>query len=100
MAYNKNNKKYFIPFCVFLLGSILTWGTWVTSGIYSAKADTVTVAKGIEGINKNLELLRKEQKEIREGIKENRSLVYEKQEEMLKILIKINKKVKDDNKRK
>jgi len=100
MAYIKNNKKYFIPFCVFLLGAILTWGTWVTNGVYSARADTITVAKSIEGVNKNLESLQKEQKEIRGEIKENRVLVYEKQEEILKILLKINKKVEENNKKK
>lgn len=95
----RNNKKYVIPFCVFLLGAILTWGTWVTNGVYSAKADTLTVGKSLEGINKDLGKLQEGQKEMSREIKDNRDLTHKSQKEILEILLNIKKKVEENKKK-
>ena len=28
----RNNKKIYIPILIFVLGTLLSWGTWVTGG--------------------------------------------------------------------
>ncbi len=90
----RNNKKYFFPLCLFIIASLLTWGTWVTVGVFAAKAETVSVGKSIEKINKDTDELQKGQKEMNKEIKENREFVYRSNEKIMDKLMEIQKEIK------
>ena len=95
-----SNKKYLIPFCVFLLGAILTWGTWVTNGVYLAKADMKEVGKSLESVNKDMKELQQGQKEMRKEMKEDREAVHKGQKDMLELLLGIKKSTEEIKKKK
>jgi len=95
----RNNKKYYIPLLIFILGILLSWSTWVTNGIYTAKANMKEVGKILENVNKDLKELKQGQKEMREEIKEDRELVHKGQKDMLELLLSIKKRTEESKKK-
>ena len=80
----RNNKKIYIPILIFILGTLLSWGTWVSDGIYTSKGNMIEVKK-------NIDKLQKGQEDIRKEMKADRELTVKSQEEMFKLLIHIKK---------
>ncbi len=80
----RNNKKIYIPILIFVLGTLLSWGTWVSDGIYTSKGNMIEVKK-------NIDKLQKGQEDIRKEMKVDRELTVKSQEEIFKLLIHIKK---------
>jgi len=78
----RNNKKIYIPIFIFVLGTLLSWGTWVSDGIYTSKGNMIEVKK-------NIDKLQKGQEDIRKEMKVDRELAIKSQEKIYEILIHI-----------
>ena len=92
------NNKYLIPICVLAIGSCLSWCTWVTNGVFQAKADMQEVNKSLKGLNKDTEALRQGQKDMNKKIDVNRQYIYEEQKEVLQKLMELQKEIKKNGK--
>jgi len=90
-------KKFITPFFVVFFGLAVSWCVWVTSGIFTVKAETVSVQKSLNGINEDMNKIQKNQeenqKELSKKIQDNRDLTHKSQKEMLEILLDIKKKI-------
>lgn len=90
----RNNKKYFVSFGLLILGGLLSWGTWVTTGVFAGKAEMTAVVKSIEKINKDTNELQEGQKKLNEKIEENKDFIYKNNEKVIEKLMEIQKDIK------
>lgn len=83
--------KFISGVVLVLLGLFISWGIWVTNGVYKTHETATTTVKTIcSDINK----LQIDTKEIRLELKEQRELIYINQEKILEKLGGISKSLK------
>ena len=88
-----NNKKLTIPLVLFLIGLVLSWGIWVTNGVYVAFGERQNTDRCIEGIYETQRDIKDGQGVLQEEIKQNRETIHRNQQEMLRLLFEINQNV-------
>ncbi len=79
---------------VALFGLLMAWGIWVTNGNFKTEAKHAVSQKTIENVCEDVNELKKDTKEIRVELKEQREIIFGNQEKILERLGLIHKSVK------
>jgi|SRR3972149_731146 len=80
-----------------ILSALLTWGIWVTNGIFNKSTEIQIDRKAIETVlqstNKTIQIACNDIDELKKEDKELRKLIYESNEKILNILLSIQRKI-------
>ena len=93
----KENKLLSVSVSI-LMAALLSWGIWVTSSIYGQEKNTAITKEEGKTITQSVEEIKQDIKEFKKDVKEDLAKMGDKmnknQEEVLKILIQIEKNKK------
>ena len=92
------NRKAIIPVVLFIFGLLISWGIWITTGSFDARAERETIGGCIQNIQEAQRELKEGQKELQNDIKENRETIHNNQQAILRLLLEISRDIKRNNK--
>ena len=72
----------------------ISWGIWATDSIYTKAADQSSEKAAAQKTSKDVDEVKEEVKEIRKEIKDQTEMINKNQQDMLKLLIEIQKEQK------
>jgi len=77
-----------------LVGLVFSWGIWSTTSHFNSSAELKLFCEKEKQIGEKVDDLKKDVKDVKEESKEQNKQINKNQEEMLKLLIDIQKQIK------
>ena len=73
------------------VGGILSWGVWVTNKVYCADKDKAVFDEKSSVVSRSIDEVKKDVKDIKQELKEQNEKAHENQEQILNMLIEMEK---------
>ena len=91
--------KFISGVIIVIFGLLISWGVWVTNGVYRADKVQEVSDKTISTLCINITKLEGEVKEVKGELKSQRDLIHQNQEKLLEKLGGISKSLKSNDRR-